>query len=120
MDDVLSAHNVPFDTWLGRHPFHGLFSRTVWVNWRQKGLTILHFNETTDDGVTVTSADHMRLFTRRCRQITMPACHHSIFTGWMLFLMPNQQCQKTEGIYSTLLIGRILSDSTRGRTRLKV
>jgi len=27
----------------------------------------------------------------------MPASHHSIFTGWMLFLMLNQQCQSTEG-----------------------
>ena len=27
------------------------------------------------------------------RQITIPTPHHSIFTGWMLFLMPNQQYQ---------------------------
>jgi len=32
------------------------------------------------------------------RQITTSAPHHSIFTGRMLFLMPNQQCQSTEGI----------------------
>jgi len=25
--------------------------------------------------------------------------HHSIFTDWMLFLTPNQQCQSTEGKY---------------------
>jgi len=31
------------------------------------------------------------------RQITTPTPHHSIFTGWMLFLTPNQQCQSTEG-----------------------
>ena len=31
------------------------------------------------------------------RQITMPTPHHSIFTGRMLFLTPNQQCQSTEG-----------------------
>jgi len=30
------------------------------------------------------------------RQITTPKPHHSIFTGQMLFLMPNQQCQSTE------------------------
>ena len=29
----------------------------------------------------------------RCRQITTPTPHHSIFTGRMLFLTPNQQCQ---------------------------
>ena len=33
----------------------------------------------------------------RSRQITTPTPHHSIFTGWMLFLTPNQQCQSTEG-----------------------
>ena len=33
----------------------------------------------------------------RSRQITMPAPFHSIFTGFMLFLTPNQQCQSTQG-----------------------
>jgi len=31
------------------------------------------------------------------RQITMPASHHSVFTGQMPFLPPNQQRQSTEG-----------------------
>jgi len=31
------------------------------------------------------------------RQITTPIPHHSVFTGRMLFLMPKQQCQSTEG-----------------------
>jgi len=35
----------------------------------------------------------------RCRQITMPAPHHSVFfTGRMPFLPPNQQRQSTEGM----------------------
>ena len=34
----------------------------------------------------------------RSRQITTPTPHHSIFTGQMLFLMPNQHCQSTEGM----------------------
>ena len=33
----------------------------------------------------------------RSRQITMPAPHHSVFTGRMPFLLPNQQRQSTEG-----------------------
>jgi len=33
----------------------------------------------------------------RSRQITTPAPHHSVFTGWMPFLPPNQQRQSTEG-----------------------
>ena len=31
------------------------------------------------------------------REITMPAPHHSVFTGRMPFLPPNQQRQSTEG-----------------------
>ena len=31
------------------------------------------------------------------RQITMPAPHHSVFTGRMPFLAPNQQHQSIEG-----------------------
>ena len=31
------------------------------------------------------------------RHITTSTPHHSIFTGRMLFLTPNQQCQSTEG-----------------------
>ena len=33
----------------------------------------------------------------RSRQITMPVPHHSVFTGRMPFLPPNQQRQSTEG-----------------------
>jgi len=33
----------------------------------------------------------------RSRQITTPTPHHSIFTGRMPFMLPNQQCQITEG-----------------------
>jgi len=31
------------------------------------------------------------------RQITTPTPHHSIFTGRVLFLTPNQQRQSTDG-----------------------
>jgi len=34
-------------------------------------------------------------------QITMPAPHHLIFTGQMLFLMPRQNCRSTEGTSMT-------------------
>jgi len=30
--------------------------------------------------------------------MTTPTPHHSICTGQMLFLTPNQQCQSTEGM----------------------
>ena len=43
--------------------------------------------------------DHMQTIcaSLHSRQITTPTPHHSIFTGQMLFLTPNQQCQSTEG-----------------------
>jgi len=28
----------------------------------------------------------------------MPVPHHSVFTGWMPFVQPNQQHQRTEGM----------------------
>jgi len=40
-----------------------------------------------------------RTFAPLCRQITTPAPQSftQCFMGWMLFLLPNQQCQSTEG-----------------------
>jgi len=40
----------------------------------------------------------------RFRQITTPAPHHSVFTGRMSFLPPNQQRQSTEGTRSSIEI----------------
>jgi len=36
------------------------------------------------------------------RQITTPAPHHSVFSGRMPFLLPNQQRQSTEGKQATI------------------
>ena len=38
------------------------------------------------------------------RHITTPAPHHSVFTGRMPFLSPNQQWQSTEDKYDTIII----------------
>jgi len=38
---------------------------------------------------------HMQVCTSS--QTTTPTSHHSLFTGWMPFLPPNQQRQSTEG-----------------------
>jgi len=35
-------------------------------------------------------------FSPRSRQITIPVPQYSVFTGWMPFLLPNQQRQSTE------------------------
>jgi len=83
------------------HPLNGLFSRTTWVSQYQKGKTNLDLNEARDDGgfgIQWHQLDHMQ--TICSTQITRPTPRHSIFTGRMLFLMPNQQCQSTEGMHS--------------------
>ena len=39
-------------------------------------------------------------FAPRFRQITTPVPHHSVFTGWMPFLPPNQQFQSIDGTHT--------------------
>jgi len=60
----------------------------------QKGKTDLDFDEARDDGVAEVSAGPYT------NHLLLAACQHLItqrLTDWMLFLMPNQQCQSTEG-----------------------
>ena len=80
------------------HPFNVLFSRTTWVSQHQKGkpFWILTKQETMGGigiGLTI-----WKSFAPCSGQITMPGPHHSVFTGWMPFLPPNQQRQSTEGL----------------------
>jgi len=80
------------------HPFNGLFSRTTWY---QRGKTNLDVNKARDDGILGCSGISWTICkpsAPHSRQMTTPTPHQSIFTGRMLFLMPNQQCQSTEGI----------------------
>ena len=95
------GHFVTNAILLPLHPLNGLFSRTTWVSQYQKGKTNLDLNEERDDGgfgIQWHQLDHMQ--TICSTQITRPTPRHSIFTGRMLFLMPNQQCQSTEGTHS--------------------
>jgi len=81
-------------------PFNVFFSGTTWVSRCQKGKTSLDFNEARVDGVSGCSGISLTICIQsapRSRQITTPTPHQSIFTGPMLFLTPNQQCQSTEG-----------------------
>jgi len=81
-----------------RHPFNVLFSRTAWVSQYQKGFSNLDFNEARDNGVAEASAgpyaNHLHLVPDK---LPLQDLVTQFFTGWMLFLMPNQQCQNTEG-----------------------
>jgi len=60
-------------------------------------LTVLDFTGKRDDRVALASAEpygnHLHLAPDR----TIPVSHHSVFTGWMPFLPPNQQRQSTTG-----------------------
>ena len=78
------------------HSLNGLFSRMTWVSRHQKGKTGL----ARDDGDLECSGSSWTICKQpapRSRRRTTPTPHHSIFTGRMLFLTPNQQCRSTEG-----------------------
>ena len=79
------------------HPFSGPFSGTTQVNQYQKSKPIRILLKQ----VTVSGSGKGWAVCKsapRSRQKTTPAPHHSIFTGRMPFLSPNQQCQSTEGL----------------------
>ena len=80
------------------HPFNGPFSGTTQVSRYQKGKTYLDFTEARDSEWQWHQLGHMQDCTS-LQQITTPAPHHSVFTGRMPFLPPNQQRQSTEGIH---------------------
>jgi len=84
------------------HPFNGLFSSRNWVSQYQTGKTSLDLNEARDDWVLGWQCHQLDLMQTICTSLhittrSTPTPHHSVFTGWMLFLTPNQQCQSTEG-----------------------
>jgi len=78
------------------HPFNGPSSRTTWVSRYQKGKTIrISLKQETVSGSGISWAI-CKSTPRPDRQL----CQHpplSFFTGGMPFLLPNQQCQNTEG-----------------------
>ena len=62
-----------------------------------EGLTILDFAEAEMIGWQWYQLNHMQIICTLLQKIMMPAPHRSVFTGQMLFLLPKQQCQSTEG-----------------------
>jgi len=86
----------PYD----RHAFNGPFSGTTQVSQYQKGKTNLDFTEARDSEYGISWA--VCKSAPRSRQITMPATHHSVFTGRMPFLPPNQQRQSRELQYTVI------------------
>ena len=87
-------------------PFNCLFSRTTWVSRYQKRKYSLDLNEARGVGILGCSGISWAICKSapRSRQIT----HCSVFTGRMLFLTPNQQCQSTEGRHThSVSTGRV-------------
>jgi len=81
--------------------------RTTRVSRYQKGKTSLDLNQARDDGVRDGSGISWTICKQSAphsRQITTTTPHHLMFTGRVLFLMPNQQCQRTEGLSDAWLI----------------
>jgi len=73
-----------------QHPFNGLFSRTTWVSWHQKGKhSGFYWSKRWLGGSSISWAI-CKSFAPPSRQITMPVPHHSVFTRRMPFLLPNQ------------------------------
>jgi len=62
------------------HLFNSLFSRTTWVSRYQKGKTSLDLNKTSKVlWCSVISWTTCKQSAPRCRQITTPTPHHSVF-----------------------------------------
>ena len=78
---------------------------TSWVSRYHKGKTSLDLNEAGGDGVWGCSGISWTICKQsasRSRQVTTPASHHSVCTGRMLFLTPNQQCQSKHWRHTNL------------------
>jgi len=63
------------------------FSRTTWLSWYHKMLTILDYNEERDNGWHWHQLDHMLII---CTALQTDN-HHSDCTDQMHFLLPNQE-----------------------------
>ena len=70
---------------------------TTWVSQHQKGKPFWILLQQEMMGGIGISWTICKSFAPRSRQITTPVPHHSVFTGRMPFLPPNQQRQSTEG-----------------------
>ena len=79
------------------HPFNGPFSGTTQVSRYQKGKTNLDFTEARDSDWQWHQLGHMQVCTLLQTLNHTSTPHHSVFTGRMPFLPPNQQRQSTEG-----------------------
>ena len=80
------------------HPFNDPFSRTTRVSRYQKGKTNLDFTVARDSKWQWHQLGHMQVCTSLQTDNHASNPPLSFFTGWMPFLLPNQQHQSTEGM----------------------
>ena len=79
---------------------NGPFSGTTRVSRYQKGKTNVDFTEARDSQWQWHKLGHMQVCTSLQTDYYASTPPPSFFTGWMPFLLLNQQCQSTEGTYN--------------------
>ena len=79
------THTHPFDGPLSGATQVSRYGKTIWISLKQETVS--------GSGISWAICKS----AARSRQITAPATHHSVFTGRMPFLPPNQQRQSTGG-----------------------
>jgi len=86
------------------HPFNSLFWESL-VKLAPERQTVVDFNETRDNRVEMRTTGPYASHLHLTPHITMPAPHHSVFRGRMLFPLHNQQHQSTEGTLGSHTVG---------------
>jgi len=100
------THSHHLRTQTHTHSFNGPFPRTTRVSRYQKGITNLDFTVARDSEWQWHQLGHMQVCTSLETDNHASTPTTQFFTGRMLFLLPNQQRQSTEGTqtdYSALL-----------------
>jgi len=83
------------------HTFNGPLSGTTRVSWYQKGKTNLDFTEAGDSEWQWHQLGHMQVCTLLQTDNHASTPPVKLFTGWMPFLLPNEQRQSTEKAWKT-------------------
>jgi len=78
------------------HPFNGSLFGTTQVSWYQKSKTNLDITEARDSEWQWHQLGYMQVCASIQTDNHASTPPHSFFTGRMLFLPPNQQCQSTQ------------------------
>jgi len=78
------------------HPFNGLFSRTTWISWHQKGKTFWILMKQEMTRWQWHQLDHVQIICTSLQIDNHASTSPLSLTGCMPFLLPTQQRQSTE------------------------